>query len=291
VVKDPIEGKKREFQVLTLKDDTIQEEVNSEITGADKNKMHPSDIGKVVTEFLIQHFGDIMDYGFTASVEKQFDDIAEGLKNWSDMIDSFYKPFSKEVEKTLETAERATGERELGMDPKSGKRIIARIGRFGPMVQLGEADDEEKPRFATITKGLNIDSITLEQALELFKMPRVLGQFEDIDVKANIGRFGPYVQHQKMFVSIPKDEDVMTIELPRAIELIKEKRIADANRIIKDFGDEDGTQLLNGRWGPYIKSGKKNYKIPKDKDPAKLELEEVKEIMANQPVKGKAKKK
>jgi DNA topoisomerase-1 len=287
VVKDEIDGEQREFQTLVLESGVINEETKTENYGADKNKMHPSDIGKVVTEFLIEHFGGIMDYGFTASVEKEFDEIAEGMKNWSEMIDSFYKPFYKTVETTLETAERASGERALGDDPKTGKPVIARIGRFGPMVQLGVQDDEEKPRFASLTKGQNIDSITLEEALDLFKMPRVLGEFEEKPVKANIGRFGPYVQHLKMFVSIPKEEDVMTIELPRAIELIEAKRIADANRIIKIFEEED-IQLLNGRWGPYIKAGKKNFKLPKDlEDPKKLSLEEVKHIMENQPVKGK----
>ena len=288
VVKDEIEGKKRDYQVLELKADTINKETLTENYGADKNKMHPSDIGKVVTEFLIEHFSEIMDYGFTASVEKEFDDIADGMKNWSQMIDTFYKPFSKDVEKTLETAERATGERALGNDPKSGKPIIARIGRFGPMVQIGEQDDEEKPRFASLSKGQNIDSITLEEALDLFKMPRILGELEDKPVKANIGRFGPYVQHDKLFASIPKEEDVMEIELERAIELVLAKRKADAERIIKQFEEEPATQILNGRWGPFIKSGKKNFKLPKDlEDPSKLTLEEVKYIMENQPAKGR----
>ena len=194
------------------------------------------------------------------------------------------------LSKTLENADRATGERALGVDAKTGKPIIARIGRFGPMVQIGEQDDEEKPRFASLTKGQNINSITLEEALDLFKMPRILGTYEDIDVKANIGRFGPYVQHQKMFVSIPKEEDVMNIGLERAIELIEAKRLADANRLIKKFDEDTDIQILNGRWGPYIKSGKKNFKIPKDlEDPSKLSLEEVKHIIENQPTKGKSK--
>ena len=292
VVKDEIEGKSREYQNLVLKDGAIKIETLTENYGADRNKMHPSDIGKVVTEFLIEHFGKVMDYGFTASVEKEFDEIADGMKNWSEMIDNFYKPFHKDVETTLETAERATGERKLGDDPKTGKPIIARIGRFGPMVQIGEQDDEEKPRFASLAKGQNIDTVTLEQALDLFKMPRVLGEFEDKPVKANVGRFGPYVQHVKLFVSIPKEEDVMEIELDRAIELILAKRKADAERIIKQFEEDPDTQILNGRWGPFIKSGKKNFKLPKDlEDPSKLTLEEVKHIMENQPVKGKAKPK
>ena len=292
VVKDEIDGKSRSYDVLTLKNDEIVSEKLNENYGADKNKLHPSDIGRVVTEFLIEHFSEIMDFGFTASVEKEFDEIAEGMKNWSQMIDDFYQPFSKNVTKTLENAGRATGERALGNDPKTGKPIIARIGRFGPMVQIGEQDDEEKPRFASLTKGQNINNITLEEALDLFKMPRILGVYEDVDVKANIGRFGPYVQHQKMFVSIPKEEDVMTIELARAIELIEAKKIADANRIIKKFEEDPDTEILNGRWGPYIKSGKKNYKLPKDlEDPSKLSLDEVKHIMENQPAKGKRKAK
>jgi|TARA_B110000902_G_scaffold155121_1_gene178019 DNA topoisomerase-1 len=292
VVKDEIEGKSREFQNLVLKNNKITRETLSENYGADRNKMHPSDIGKVVTDFLIEHFGKVMDYGFTASVEKEFDEIAEGMKNWSEMIDGFYKPFHKNVEKTLETAERATGERKLGDDPKSGKPIIARIGRFGPMVQIGEQDDEEKPRFASLSKGQNIDSITLDEALDLFKMPRVLGEFEEKPVKANIGRFGPYIQHDKLFASIPKEEDVMDIELDRAIELVLAKRKADAERLIKEFDEDPTTQILNGRWGPFIKSGKKNFKLPKDlEDPSKLTLEEVKHIMENQPAKGRAKAK
>lgn len=289
VVKDDIDGKSRQYISLKLEKNRVAQEVLTENYGADRNKMHPSDIGKVVTEFLIEHFGKVMDYGFTASVEKEFDEIAEGLKNWSEMIDGFYKPFHLDVEKTLETAERATGERKLGEDPKSGKPIIARIGRFGPMVQIGEQDDEEKPRFASLAKGQNIDTISLDQALDLFKMPRLLGEFEDKPVKANVGRFGPYVQHIKLFVSIPKEEDVMEIDLDRAVELILAKRKADAERIIKQFDEDPETQILNGRWGPFIKNGKNNFKLPKDlEDPAKLSLEEVKHIMENQPIKGKS---
>lgn len=290
VVKDPLEGEERNYQVLTLTNGNIDEQTETELVGADKNKLHPSDIGIVVTEFLIEHFGDIMDYGFTASVEKQFDEIAEGMKNWSNMIDSFYKPFNKEIEKTLETADRATGERELGIDPDSGKRVVARLGKFGPMVQIGEATDEEKPRFAGLQKGQTIDGITLEEALELFKLPRVLGTFEDGEVKANVGRFGPFVQHKRLFASIPKEESVMTIDLDRAVELILEKRQADANRLIKSFDEDENTQVLNGRYGAYIKSGKKNFRIPKDKDPKALTYEEVKEIMENQPAKKRGKK-
>jgi DNA topoisomerase-1 len=288
VVKDDIEGSTREYQNLVLVNGKVTQETLSENYGADRNKMHPSDIGKVVTEFLIEHFGKVMDYGFTASVEKEFDEIADGMKNWSEMIDAFYKPFHKTVEDTLETAERATGERSLGDDPKSGKPIIVRIGRFGPMVQIGEQDDEDKPRFASLAKGQNIDNITLDQALDLFKMPRILGELEDKPVKANIGRFGPYIQHDKLFVSIPKEEDVMEIEIERAVELVLAKRQADLDRIIKKFEEDPSIQILNGRWGPFIKSGKNNFKLPKDlEDPSKLTLEEVNHIMENQPAKGR----
>lgn len=279
VVKDPIEGKTREVSILSLNGDTISVEKKTEGYGADKNKLHPSDIGKVVTDFLIEHFDQIMDYNFTASVEKQFDEIAHGLKNWSDMIDSFYKPFHSNVSTTLETAERATGERLLGQDPKSGSNVYARIGRFGPMIQMGESDQEEKPKFASITKGQTIDSISLDEALELFKLPRKLGEFEGQVVDANIGRYGPYVRHNKKFYSLPKEENPMSVSLDRAIELIQEKRKEDANRIIKEFNEDDSIQVLNGRYGPYIKAGKKNYRIPKSTDPAGLSFDDVQEII------------
>ncbi|MBR9861015.1 type I DNA topoisomerase [bacterium] len=280
VVKDPIEGKQREITTLSLSNKgDIKEEVSTETYGAEKNKLHPSDIGKVVTEFLISHFDKIMDYGFTASVEKQFDEIAQGMQNWSDMIDEFYKPFHKTVETTLETAEKATGERLLGVDPKSGRNIYARIGRFGPMIQMGESSDEEKPQFASMVKGQNIQNITLEEALELFKLPRNLGNFEDMQVDANIGRFGPYVRHGKKFYSLGKEDDPMTVDLDRAVEIILEKRKADANKTIKTFDEDESIQVLNGRYGPYIKAGKKNYRIPKGEDPAALSFDQVKEIM------------
>ena len=289
VVKDPIEGKTREVSVLVLKDNKLSSSKHTENYGADKNKLHPSDIGKVVTQFLMEHFDQIMDYGFTASVEKQFDEIADGLKNWSDMIDSFYKPFHSNVANTLETADKATGERLLGVDPKTGLNIYARIGRFGPMIQMGEADQEDKPRFASLTKGQTIDSVTIEEALELFKLPRKLGEFEGELVDANIGRFGPYVRHAKKFYSLPKEESPMDVTLDRAIEIIQEKRKEDANRIIQEFSEDASIQVLNGRYGPYIKAGKQNVKIPKGTDPAALTFEEVKELIEKAP-KSKRKK-
>ena len=279
VVKDPIEHSQRQIQILSLKDQTVSAQTETENYGGDKNKLHPSDIGKVVTEFLLNHFDQIMDYNFTASVEKEFDEIAEGMKHWSDMIDSFYKPFHTNVSNTLETAEKATGERALGTDPQSGKPVVARIGRFGPMIQIGGADDEEKPKFASLLKGQNIDDISLEEALELFKLPRKLGSFEGEEVEANIGRFGPYVKHKGKFVSIPKEEDPMSIALDRAIELIEAKRKEDSNRIIKEFDEDDSLQVLNGRYGPYIKAGKKNVRIPKGSEPSELTYEQVKELV------------
>ena len=285
------EGTPRKFEKLILTDD-IEVIEDSEKTGSEKGKLVPTDIGRIVTEFLIEHFDQIMDYNFTASVEKEFDDIAKGMVEWSQMISEFYAPFHKNVEHTIETSERATGERLLGVEPATGKNVYARIGRFGPMIQIGEQDDEEKPRFASLQKDQSIQTIELDDALELFKFPKVIGQFEGTDVKVNKGRFGPYVQINRTFVSIKEDKgdtlENMTIE--RAIELILEKREEDKNKIIKEFPEDETMQLLNGRYGPYLKIGKKNYKLPKNVEPAELTYEECVEISENQPKK-RAKKK
>ncbi|MFT5725569.1 MAG: DNA topoisomerase-1, partial [Bacteroidia bacterium] len=222
------EGFERAYKVVQLTGDDVQSKDKTETTGSNKNKMVPSDIGKVVTDFLIKHFDHIMDYNFTANVEKEFDEIAKGLKEWSTMIDSFYNPFSKTVDTAMDTAERASGERLLGEDPTSGKQVSVRLGRFGPMVQIGILDDEEKPKFASLQAGQNIDNMTLEEALELFKFPKVIGSHEGHELVVAQGRFGPYVKFDAMFVSIPKDEDLGTVDLNRAIELIKEKQRADA---------------------------------------------------------------
>jgi DNA topoisomerase-1 len=225
-----------------------------------------------------------MDYHFTAKVEAQFDEIAKGMIEWTKMIHDFYSPFHLNVEDTLENSERATGERELGIHPISGKKIIVRIGRFGPMVQVGdEKEDGEKPQFASLRGEQSINSITLEDALELFKLPRTLGEFESLTVKANIGRFGPYLQHGKAFISLKKEDDPMTIDLARAEELILIKREDDANKIIKIFPEREDLQLLNGRWGAYLKIGKDNYKLPKDIVVEDLTLEQCLEIAENQP--------
>ena len=277
------EGDLRSYQVFKLKNNQVVDKVKTETTGKEKNKLSPTDIGIVVTDFLQEHFDLIMDYNFTAKVEQEFDEIANGMLKWTDMIHQFYDPFHKNVEDTLENSERASGERELGFHPVSGKRIIVRIGRFGPMVQVGdEQTDGEKPQFASLQKNQSIGSISLEDALELFKLPRTLGEFEDLSVKANVGRFGPYIQHGKIFASIPKEESPMDITFDRAVEIILLKREADANKIIKLFSEDADYQLLNGRWGAYLKVGKNNYKLPKGTEAEKLTFEECKEIEASQ---------
>lgn len=292
VEKGEKEGVERSYKQIQLSNGNVDTVELKERTGSDKGKLVPTDIGRIVTEFLIENFGKIMDYGFTASVEKEFDDIARGMMKWTEMIREFYGPFHENVEDTIENAERATGERHLGEDPKSGKNVYARIGRFGPMIQIGEQDDEEKPKFASLQKDQSIQTISLEDALELFKFPKVIGEYEGKDVKVNKGRFGPYVQIEKTFVSIKEENgdtlDNMTIE--RAIVLIEQKREEDKNKIIKTFDEDENMQLLNGRYGAYLKIGRKNYRLPKDVEPAELTYEQCVEIAENQPKKGKRKK-
>ncbi len=283
VEKQEREGEERKYQVIELTNDSIQAVTKSEVTGREKNKLFPTDIGVVVTDFLLDHFEHIMDYHFTAEVEGQFDEIAKGMTNWTQMIKSFYGPFHTSVSDTLEHSERATGERELGVHPVSGKKIIARIGRFGPMIQVGdEKEDGEKPAFASLHGSQSIHSITLEEALELFKLPRTLGELDGEIVKANTGRFGPYVQIGKTFVSLKKEDDPMTVTLERAKELIEAKRTEDANKIIKVFPENTDVQLLNGRYGAYLKIGKDNFKLPKGTEAENLSLEECLAIAADQ---------
>ena len=291
VEKKEREGELRNFTVLKLSNEQINREVKSETTGKDRNKLSPTDIGIVVTDFLNQHFDRIMDYHFTAKVEAEFDEIAQGKIQWTDMMAEFYEPFHANVTNTLENSDRATGERELGMHPVSGRKIIVRIGRYGPMVQIGdEKEDGEKAQFASLQNNQSIGSITLEEALALFKLPRTLGEYNSEIVKANAGRFGPYIQVGKVFVSIPKGEEPMTIELDRAIELFVEKQIADANKLIKAFDSRPDVQLLNGRYGAYLKIGKDNFKLPKDTTPENLSLEECLHISINQAPKTAKKK-
>lgn len=289
VVKEDREGHPRDYTVITLDSKGIAEKKNTENTGAEKSKMFPTDIGIVVNDFLVEHFEKILSYDFTASVEKQFDDIAEGQLKWTEMLKKFYGGFHKTVEETLEHSDRATGERELGKDPKSGKPIYARIGRYGPMVQIGDAEDEEKPRFAGLRGDQSITSITLEEALELFKLPRTVGEYEGEEVAASVGRFGPYLRHKGAFYSIKQadGDDPLSIKIDRAIEVIEAKRKADREKLIKTFDEDETMQLLNGRWGPFLKVGKKNYRLPKDVEAEKLSYKDCLKIIEEAPAKGK----
>jgi len=289
VVKEIREGVERKYRVLTLASNKISKRDDSEITGAEKNKLFPTNTAMVVNDFLVEHFPDITDYSFTSEIEQEFDEIASGKLEWRRMIANFYKPFHKKVSKTELVERSSVGKsRELGVDPKTGKNIYAKLGKFGAYVQIGENPDDnggEKPKFASLRPGQFIENITLADALELFKMPRDLGLFEEKPVVVNIGRFGPYVLHDKKFVSIPKDQDPYAIELAKAVELIENKRVADANKTIKLFDENPDIQVLNGRFGPYIKAGKKNVKIPKGKEPASLTLEECLTLAAAAPEK------
>jgi DNA topoisomerase-1 len=282
VVKEDREGVQRSFNALILKNNTISDEVRTEGTGAEKSKLFPTDIGMVVNDFLLKEFPQIMDFNFTAKVEEEFDDIAEGKIVWTKMLSDFYKPFHKNVEQTTEHSERASGERLLGVDPVSGKNLYVRIGRFGPMAQLGEGNDENnKPKFASLRKDQRLETITFEEAQDLFKLPRTVGEFEDKEMVVAIGRFGPYVRHNGIFVSLKKEDDPMTITADRAIELIKAKRQADIDKYIKSFPENPAVQLLNGRWGPYLVIDKNNYKLPKGTDAAALTLQECLDIAAD----------
>jgi len=281
VLKEDREGKERSFTVLTLQKDAVSKVDKKEKYGAEKSKLFPSDIGMVVTDFLSKHFEKIMDYGFTAAVEEEFDKIAAGKLLWNDMIGKFYKPFHDEVIKTSETAERQKGERMLGQDPATQKNMYVKVGRFGAYAQIGETDDVPKPAFASLRKGQLLETITMEEALELFKLPRTVGQFEDKVIKANVGRFGPYIQHDKMFVSLPKDLDPFDVTEEQAIDMIQNKRISDANKSILHFPEQD-IHVLNGRFGPYVRKGKDNFKLPKGTVPEVLTAEECLTIISSQ---------
>jgi DNA topoisomerase-1 len=297
VEKREKEGVKRIFQILTLDNkDVIKQETASEITGAEKNKLSPTDLGLVVTDFLKLHFEKVMDFNFTAKIEGEFDEIAAGKLKWSDMLASFYEPFHTTIEHTLETAERAKGERELGFDAVTGKKVIARMGRYGPMVQIGHQDEEEKPRFAKLKASQSIETISFDEAMELFKLPRMLGQFEEEDVSVNIGRFGPYAAHAKKFYSLNKEMDPYTVSLEELTPMIAEKRKAKDERTIKVF-EKEKIQLLRGPYGPYIKQGLRNFKLSKEQQEKveTLTIEEVNatiaELKANPPRKMARKKK
>jgi len=349
VINEDREGKQRNYVHISLKDKTISESINTENTGQDKSKLFPTDIGIVVNNFLVLYFGNILDYNFTANVEKEFDEIAQGLKEWNKMIKEFYTPFHKQVEDTLLKSEKVSGERLLGIDPEtgknisvrlakfgpvvmigkndeeekpkfiglkkgqsietitleeaielikqpstnnerllgidpvSGKNVYVRIGRYGPMAQIGETDDKEKPKYAAIKKGQNIDTVTLQEALTLFSLPRNVGIFEDSEMTVAIGRFGPYVKHSNSFYSLSKTDDPYTISNERAIEIIEEKRKKEKEKIIKEFDDNKEVKVLNGRFGAYLSIGKLNYKLAKDIVPEALTLKECLKIAEDTP--------
>ena len=287
VEKGNKDGEERTFNVLTLKDNQIKDESHNEVTGAEKSKLFPTDTGTVVNDFLTEYFPDILDYNFTASVEKEFDEIAEGEVKWTSIMKTFYDQFHPAVEKTLSIkTEHKVGERMLGEEPGTGKPVSVKIGRFGPVVQIGAADDEEKPRFAQMKKGQSMETITLEEALELFKLPRTLGEYEGKTVSVGVGRFGPYIQHNKVYVSLPKTLDPMKVTLEEAEQLILEKRAKEAERHIKKFDEEPELEILNGRYGPYIAYKGNNYKIPKDIVPQDLSLKSCLELVKIQDEKG-----
>lgn len=291
VEKGNSEGVKRSYTILKLKGNKVTESTKTEMTGNEKSKLLPTDVGIVVNDFLMEYFPEIMDFNFTASVEKEFDEVAEGEKEWAKMMKNFYTGFHPLVDKTMTTkSEHKVGERILGNDPVSGKPVSVKIGRFGPVIQIGTADDEEKPRFAQLGKGLSMETITLEEALESFKLPRTLGEYEEKTLTVGIGRFGPYIRHNNVFVSIPKDMDPMSISLEEAIELVKAKRDAAEKKIIKTFDEEPDLQILNGRYGPYISYQKKNYKIPENVEPKDLNLETCFKVVELQKEKGETRK-
>lgn len=291
VHKEERMGVERKYQVITLdKKKEISQEVKTEITGADKGKLFPADIAMLVTDFLNEHFPQIMDYQFTARVEDELDEIAMGKMNYHEMLEEFYRPFHQKVEHTTETSERVSGERILGVDTKTKKTVSVRMARFGPVAQLTDPNNPEaKPEYAGLRRDQKLELITLEEALELFKLPRVVGEFEGKEVVAAIGRFGPYLRHDEKFYSLKKDYDPHTITEEDAISVIEAKRVADSEKFIKVFDEDPSFQILNGRWGPYLKAGKKNVKLPKDREPASFTYEECVEL-ANNAVESKGKK-
>lgn len=286
VEKGDRKGEERRYTVDTLKGKIITPKTKVEMVGSDKGKLIPTDVGMVVNDFLMENFPEIMDYNFTANVEKEFDKIADGKAQWNKEMKTFYKSFEPEVEKVMNSrSEHKAGERLLGNDPKSGKPVFVKIGRFGPVVQVGSADDEEKPRFSQLPAGKSMDNITLDEALELFKLPRTVGKFEGTDVVIGAGRFGPYVMHDKKYVSIPKTIDPMAITLDEAINLINEKRLAERKRHLKVFSEDPKLEVMNGRYGPYIAYDGKNYRLTKEQREraAELTYDECKSIIDKAP--------
>lgn len=288
VNKEDREGQTREYSVIELREDKMEELTMSETVGSEKGKLFPTDIGIVVNDFLLDSFPDIMDFNFTASVEKQFDQIADGEVQWESVISDFYKSFHISVEEASAWSKQKVGERILGDDPKTGRIVSARIGRFGPVIQIGTSEDEEKPAFASLQKNQSMENITLEEALELFKLPRAAGEFDNKTVTIAVGRFGPYIRHDNKFISIPGSFNPLEISLDECIGLIEKKRKADDSKIIKNFGEE-GIQILNGRYGPYVTKNGLNYRIPRSVDPNTLNLESCLKLIKEQDVKEKVK--
>ena len=290
VHKGDKKGEERTYTIDILKGKQITQQTRSEIAGSDKGKLIPTDIGIVVNEFLMQYFPGIMDYNFTAKVEQKFDEIAEGTEHWTDMMKDFYKDFEPEVEKTLNArSEHKAGEREIGIDPKSGKPVFVKIGRFGPVVQIGSADDAEKPQFAQLPSDMSMETLTMEEAMELFKLPRTVGEYEGKTITIGAGRFGPYIFHNKKYVSLPKGADPLTFTLEDSIKLIEDKRKEEKERHLKKFEEDAKLEVLNGRYGPYIAYDGKNFRLPKNRHEraAELTYEECMEIINNTPVKKK----
>ncbi|RKY92698.1 MAG: DNA topoisomerase I, partial [Ignavibacteriae bacterium] len=294
VHKEESMGTEREYKVLTLNPDKeVNKELKTEIIGVDKGKLFPNDIAMLVTDFLVEHFPRIMDYKFTAHIEEELDEIAHGEIDKKVMLDEFYFPFKEKVDHTIENSDRVSGERILGTDPATGKQVSVRMARFGPVAQLTDLKDEDvKPQYAGLRRENKLESITLDEALVLFKLPRAIGEHEDEEITAAIGRFGPYVKHNGKFYSLKKEYDPHTITLEEAIEVIEAKRKADAEKVIKIFDENPEYQILNGRWGPYLKAGKKNVRLPKDREPDSFTLEECIELAENYvPGRSRSKKK
>jgi len=287
VVKGESEGFTRQYVYMVLKEDRIREEEKSEKVGNEKGKLFPTDLGILVNRFLLQYFDNIIDYQFTATVEKDFDEIAQGRKVWNEMIHEFYVPFHRQVSETEEKTRKFSGERLLGTDPASGENVYVKIGRFGPVVQIGETESDQKPRFAGLKKGQSMEDISLEEALELFSFPKTIGEYEGKELMVAIGRFGPYVKHNNQFYSLAKTDDPSSLTEERAVQIIEAKRKQDKEKIIQQFEGKETVYVLNGRYGPYISINKNNYKIPKDRDPARLTLEECLKIASDQEKKNK----
>ena len=281
VEKKDIQGETRQYKILTLKKNRITEKIGKENIGNEKGKLVPTDIGVLVNRFLLQYFEHIIDYNFTANVEKEFDKIAEGECKWNAMINDFYKDFHKQIEDTSDNSGKFSGEKLLGVDPVSGKNVYVKIGRFGPVAQIGDTDSEEKPKFAGLKKDQSIETITLDEVLDLFAFPRTLGEYEDTEIQVAIGRFGPYIKHSNAFYSLSKLDDPALVSFQRAVEIIESKRKADLDNIVSTYPENEDLKVLKGRFGIYITMNKQNYKIPKTYDPTNLSYQDCMDIIAN----------